>query len=85
LYRIPEVEEILGKDLLFDLQGLLVNRFGTNLRNLLAHGMLNTYGVTSARAIYIWGIILSLCCYPTLIKEDDENGTQNNNEGINEQ
>nr|WP_281721329.1 DUF4209 domain-containing protein [Nitrosomonas nitrosa] len=85
LYKIPEVEEMFGKDLLFDLQGLLVNRFGTNLRNLLAHGMLNAYGVTSLRTIYLWGIILRLCCYPTLIKEEAENDAQNNNGGINEQ
>lgn len=78
LYRTPEVEEIFGKDLLFDLQGLLVNRFGTNLRNLLAHGMLNAYGVTSARAIYVWSIILRLCCFPAL-KEMAENVSDANN------
>lgn len=85
LYKIPKVEEMFGKDLLFDLQGLLVNRFGTNLRNLLAHGLLNAYSVTSLRTIYLWGIILRLCCYPTLIEEEAENDAQNNNGGISEQ
>lgn len=73
LYKVPEVEELFGKDLLFDLQGLLVDRFGSNLRNLLAHGILNSYEVQSLKAVYVWGVVLRLCCYPALVREQSVN------------
>jgi hypothetical protein len=84
LLYMPEVEQIFGKDLLFDLQGLLINRFGSNLRNMLAHGMLNSYGATSLRAVYAWGIVLRLCCYPVLIKEQPDEVRQDEEDSSNE-
>ncbi len=59
-----ELIEILGEDLLFDLKGLLVERFGSNLRNLVAHGLLETSAFTSRQMIYLWWITLRLCCLP---------------------
>lgn len=53
---------MLGKDTWFDLCGLLIERFGSNMRNSLAHGLLNYEELTSPQATYIWWLALHLCC-----------------------
>jgi hypothetical protein len=53
---------ILGKDAWFDLCGLLVERFGSNMRNSISHGLLNYEELTSAQATYVWWLALRLCC-----------------------
>lgn len=54
-YTYPtELEAAFGPDTVFDLQGLLVERFGTNLRNLLSHGLLSYGEVQSFQGEYFW-------------------------------
>jgi hypothetical protein len=67
LLFMPEIIEILGSDLAFDLQGLLVNRYGCNLRNMAAHGLLSITALESEYVTYFWWVILYICCYPALI------------------
>ena len=38
---LPEMYDVFGEDITFDLQGLLTERFGANLRNQLAHGLMS--------------------------------------------
>ena len=64
LLRMPEFAEIFGEDLTFDLEGLLVSRFGTNLRNREAHGLLDGAFFQTAPCIYLWWISLCLCSLP---------------------
>lgn len=59
-YR-EKLESLLGLDIVFDLQGLLVERFGTNLRNRLAHGTLEYSDLTSLSIVYLWGLTLRVC------------------------
>ena len=59
LYR-PEMKEIFGEDLTFDLQGLLLERFGANLRNQVAHGLANYQTFFAPDAIYLWWLALHL-------------------------
>lgn len=66
LLFMPEIIEILSSDLAFDLQGLLVNRFGCNLRNTAAHGLLSAATFESDYVVYFWWVVLYLCCYPAL-------------------
>lgn len=66
LLQMKEFEEIFGEDLTFDLKGLLISRFGTNLRNRLAHGLLEDGFFQAASSIYLWWISLFLCCAPTV-------------------
>lgn len=69
-----EIEEIFGKDIVFDLQGLLVERFGANLRNRLAHGLMDYSYFFSIHVSYLWAMTLRLCCWPLIIekyKSDD--------------
>jgi Domain of unknown function (DUF4209) len=59
--HVEALEAIFGEDTVFDLRGLLVERFGTNLRNRLAHGLLTYENVQSPRGEYLWWLALRLC------------------------
>lgn len=67
-----EVIEIFGDDIIFDLQGILVERFGANLRNRMAHGLMDHTAFFSIHASYMWGLTLRLCCWPLIIKKHQE-------------
>ncbi|MGB3693988.1 MAG: DUF4209 domain-containing protein [Spirulinaceae cyanobacterium] len=69
LIRRPELVEILGEDIVFDLKGLLVHRFGNNLRNGMAHGLVDYNNFFSYENSYLWWLTLRLCCLP-IIKLD---------------
>jgi hypothetical protein len=56
----------LGEDLTFDLEGLLVSRFGGNIRNELAHGLLDYATCCSIAFSYLWWVTLRVCLTPTL-------------------
>jgi hypothetical protein len=72
LLEMQELRQLLGGDLLFDLQGTLVSRFGSNFRNLMAHGLLEQYDFYSYSAIYIWWLLLRICCLPLMIAQQRE-------------
>lgn len=60
LMELPEVEKIFGKDYSFSLRSLLCDRFGSNLRNEVAHGLVEEGQFYSLEAIYTWWLILHL-------------------------
>ncbi|MEO8612022.1 MAG: DUF4209 domain-containing protein [Chloroflexota bacterium] len=72
LFEVNELLQILGEDILFDLQGLLAHEFGSNLRNRFAHGMANAAEFLSLRAVYAWSLVLRLCSYPILASMETE-------------
>lgn len=77
LYNVPEVTKIFGDDLVFDLQGLFLERFGSNLRNLLTHGLLNDDRFLSGPIVYAWGTIVRMICMPILgkrVRDSNDNG-----------
>ncbi len=63
----PKITSIFDEDTLFDLQGLLVEHSGSNLRNRMAHGLINDDGFLSPLMSYLWWLTLRLCCLPILI------------------
>ena len=68
LYR-DDVKRIMGEDLLFDLQSLLMEPgFGANLRNQFAHGLMDTDQFYQDQAIYAWWVIWRMCCVPSLMR-----------------
>ena len=69
LYQ-PKLEELLGEDLLFDLQGLLVEKFGVNLRNRMAHGLMGDDEFASPTVLYLWWIVLRICLIYVLVNRD---------------
>lgn len=60
LVGLPEAEQVFGKDLVFEFESLFCNAFGPNLRNELAHGLLDEDGCNSPFAIYAWWLALRL-------------------------
>lgn len=54
LMDLPEAETVFGKDLTFELKTLFCDAFGPNLRNELAHGLLDEDSCHSPYAIYAW-------------------------------
>ncbi|MEA5496757.1 DUF4209 domain-containing protein [Limnoraphis robusta] len=63
----PETASIFDEDTLFDLKGLLVEHSGSNLRNRMAHGLINDDGFLSPLMSYLWWLTLRLCCLPMII------------------
>jgi len=59
---MKELNEIMPEDIVFDLRGLLIERYGSNLRNRMAHGLIdyNEYKF-SFEIRYLWWLTLSLC------------------------
>lgn len=60
LMDLPEAEQVFGKDLTFELKTLFCDSFGPNLRNELAHGLLDEDACHSPFAIYAWWLGLRL-------------------------
>lgn len=62
----PEITSIFDENTLFDLKCLLVEHAGSNLRNRMAHGLINDREFMSPIMSYIWWIALRLCCLPII-------------------
>ncbi|MDQ4120345.1 MAG: DUF4209 domain-containing protein [Acidobacteriota bacterium] len=67
---------IFGEDLVFDLRGLLVERFGANLRNDMAHGLIDHNSFYSYGAIYFWWLALRFYLLPYIFKKETESETE---------
>jgi hypothetical protein len=63
LLCMPEVEEIFGEDVTFELRGILIERFGHNMRNELAHGLMPEGSFFQPIAVYLWWLVVYLCWY----------------------
>ncbi len=75
IYARTELVTLFGKDLAFDIEGLLVEHFGSNLRNEIAHGLMSYDKFISLQSSYLWWLTLRLC-FPeirrALVEEDRE-------------
>ena len=60
LMGLPETETIFGEDLSFEIRALFCDSFGPNLRNELAHGLLDERVCCSSNSIYAWWLGLKL-------------------------
>ncbi len=67
LLGLELVKQIFGEDVVFDLRGLLIERFGSNLRHLEAHGLLDDDQCRSTTAAYVWWLALRLCVLFALV------------------
>jgi hypothetical protein len=74
-----EMHQILDENTVFELRGLLVEHYGSNLRNYMAHGMYSDHQMHSTDALYLWGLTLKLCMF--LVPPDASGApTEENNE-----
>ena len=60
LVEQPGMERVFGEDLTFEIRALFCERFGPNLRNEVAHGLLDAGSMESAESIYAWWLIFRL-------------------------
>lgn len=68
LDREEGVREFLGDDLHFEACGLLIERFGSNLRNLTAHGLMGIHECYGPQAAYFWWWTLRFVCAPYRVR-----------------
>jgi len=74
--------KVFDEDIVFDLKGLLVERFGANLRNRMAHGLMDYNSFYSVEIPYLWCLVLKLCCLPIIQNLRDKDKIQKNDAGV---
>lgn len=60
LMDIPETTRVFGEELSFELKAVFCDSLGANLRNELAHGLLDFEDCLSIWSIYAWWLVLRL-------------------------
>lgn len=60
LIDIPKVREIFGDDDTFEIKALFCSPYGANLRNNVAHGLLDDSHCYSTHSVYAWWFALKL-------------------------
>lgn len=74
LMEQPEVEQVFGPDLAFEIRALFCDAFGPNLRNELAHGLLDDGDGNSIYSVYAWWLALRLVFNAFLYRLQRNNG-----------
>lgn len=65
---VPPLVEFFGEDLLFELKALLTEKIGFNLRNKIAHGLINQNELMSDGPFYLWWLCLNLIIITSMDK-----------------
>lgn len=60
LLDLPEAVEVFGQDTVFEMKAIFTDSIGPNLRNEVAHGLLDDRSSSSVGSIYAWWMILRL-------------------------
>ncbi|MDT0168901.1 DUF4209 domain-containing protein [Pseudarthrobacter sp. BRE9] len=66
LLDMTETEEIFGAGMVMEMKAMLIVQGGPNLRNDVAHGLLNDAAAWSYSALYIWWFCLRLVVWPVI-------------------
>ncbi len=83
LMGLPETETVFGIDLSFEIKALFCDALGPNLRNELAHGLLDDDSFQSIHAIYAWWMGLKLVFntfWNAARKAESDKGVEENND-----
>lgn len=68
----PRAAEVVSPDVLFEVRCLCTDNRGPNLRNQLAHGMLEEGAFFSVEALYAWWLVLALCIFGPAVQPNTE-------------
>ncbi|MDC5344857.1 DUF4209 domain-containing protein, partial [Acinetobacter baumannii] len=60
LMNLPEAEIIFGKDLVFEIKCIFTESLGFNLRNQVAHGLLDDETSSTIATVYAWWMMLRI-------------------------
>jgi hypothetical protein len=82
LMELPQAEKVFGETLAFEIRSIFCDAAGANLRNALAHGLLDDAEMVSAATVYAWWFTLRLVMMPFLQRK--QNGTSNPEEAPND-
>jgi Domain of unknown function (DUF4209) len=74
LLETSQAKAAFGDDQVFELQDLLVDKLGTNLRNEVAHGILNDEGFFGTEVMYAWWLMLKFCVLTSKLGEKRQFG-----------
>lgn len=74
LLDLKEAVELLGENEVVELKSLLVEKAGANLRNRLAHGLLDD-GEGTGQMIYFWWKVLQYVYLPLFKHRDDDSSS----------
>ncbi len=80
LLYLSKLKEMLGDDLVFTLQGLLVEPPGANIRNGMAHGLMSHGEFFSGSVMYLWWLSTRLCLISGLVRLEEEAGPDRESE-----
>jgi hypothetical protein len=69
--RQEPLRSVFGDDQVFELEGLLVRRYGSNLRNSFAHGLIWPDQFFDSSVIYLWWVTFRLSIMHTLRPASD--------------
>lgn len=69
LLETPEALQAFGVDGIFELQDLLIDPLGINLRNEIAHGLRDDSRLFDANVFYAWWLLLRYCVVTSKIVE----------------
>jgi hypothetical protein len=60
LLKMNESKELFGEDLLYELKALFCEPLGFNLRNLVAHGLIDDDECNSCAVMYAWWLVFKI-------------------------
>lgn len=62
--NLPKVRECFDEDFLLSLLAIFCSKYGINIRNAIAHGMVDDDKFNTYHALYVWWFIFKMCyCY----------------------
>ena len=60
LMELTEASQVFGEDLCFEVKSIFTDSLGPNLRNEVAHGLLNDSSSASLSSVYAWWMLLRI-------------------------
>lgn len=66
IFELPELKDCYDNDWLFLFQGMMSEKSGLNIRNLVAHGLLEEEDSESGGSVYFICAVLKLLCYTSM-------------------
>jgi hypothetical protein len=76
----PRTRELLGDDLAFSLQALLVEKFGLDLRNEVSHGLVPYSDFFTYSAFYAWWLCMRFICVPLRFRQEPAETASNSDD-----
>lgn len=64
LMEDDQIEDLLGEDLAYEIRALFCDPVGPNLRNTVAHGLIDSAEASGVRAMYVWWLLFRLVFVP---------------------